>query len=186
MDAPDRGQTARVEALLRPALGSDETLLWLGRSRPWSAIRQFRFLWIAFVMVPFFGLMFLGLRDSDGVGKLFLTIMTLGGLWLVSEPLRVFVRARCLMIAVTSRRVLFVGARSGQIVREVPGSALRDVWLRTLRDGTGHITLIKPLRLLRFSADRRTLIEGLWGVVDAAGAARAVRSLRDSARLAAR
>ncbi len=172
-----------------------EKLVWKGRPNPLAAASVGLGLF-------FFGIFFFGfaifwtagasaaawaVRAADGqVFPLFAGVFPLFGVpflavgaWMVSGPVRNYLRAARSYYAITDKRILIITAGRGYTVRTIFADKINDYERTDNGDGSGSIRLKKTIiNSGRGTRSSVVFADGLWGIADVKGAADAITALQ--------
>ena len=171
--------TPEVPEDLARRLKPGETLIWWDRPDRWLLMRRE----INFGL--FFGLFFLGFslfwtatasRGSGGFA-LFGIPFVAAGTWMVSAPLRAYLRASSILYALTNRRAVVL---SGRTLQSRPLEHIQFVEDEVFADGSGHVFFFREPQMMQGRTVGETAMEQKSGFLAIPEAQRVSRSLRDA------
>lgn len=156
-----------------------EQLIWKGRPSPTRSMAVAALKTI-FGVFFFCGAVVMTVIANQHGMALFGVPLLLGGLWLVTVPVRLAMRARKTYYAITDKRVLIVKAGKRIKVITITSGDITDYERSDRGDGTGDIRLH---RVAKKGPQVGSILvaefeDGLWGVDDVKGAADAIAALR--------
>jgi hypothetical protein len=153
--------------------------VWKGRPNPKksAAVGLFQF---------FFGIFFFGfaivwtvLASGAGLFALFGLPFLAVGAWMVSGPMRNYIRASRSYYAITDKRVVILTAGNNYKVISIAPGEITDYERTDKGDGSGSIRLRKTIsESSEGTSSSVEFADGLWGIADVKGAADAIAALQ--------